>query len=72
MSSTELSVCPSCNTSENVIKIVYGYPKPSLMEDSNKGNVKLGGCCPRVRLSLELGFLRPFMVGRLKKEAFLL
>jgi hypothetical protein len=36
--------CPKCG-SKVVVRIVYGYPSPELMERSNKGLVKLGGCC---------------------------
>jgi hypothetical protein len=35
--------CPKC-TSTNTIPIEYGYPIPELMEASEKGKVKLGGC----------------------------
>jgi hypothetical protein len=35
--------CPKC-TSTDTIPIEYGYPIPELMEASEKGKVKLGGC----------------------------
>jgi DNA-directed RNA polymerase subunit RPC12/RpoP len=35
--------CPKC-ASKDVIPVVYGYPGPGLMEASEKGKVKLGGC----------------------------
>lgn len=36
--------CPLCNKKE-LIPIVYGFPGPELFEESEKGLVKLGGCC---------------------------
>lgn len=36
-------ICPYCNSS-NVIPIVYGYPGAELVEKSERGEVKLGGC----------------------------
>ena len=36
--------CPKCG-SDNIIKIVYGKPGPKLIEQSEQGKVKLGGCC---------------------------
>jgi|SaaInlStandDraft_3_1057020.scaffolds.fasta_scaffold58758_2 hypothetical protein len=36
--------CPKC-ASENIIRIVYGYPTHELREDSEAGRVALGGCC---------------------------
>lgn len=35
--------CPSCN-SNNVVPIVYGMPASELMEQAERGEVKLGGC----------------------------
>ena len=35
--------CQSCN-STNVVPIMYGYPGPGAVEDSEKGKVHLGGC----------------------------
>ena len=26
---------------------MFGYPSPGLLEESKKGNVVLGGCCPK-------------------------
>ena len=40
-SETKLPNCPNCNTNENVIKIIYGYPSPALFEESKKGHVKV-------------------------------
>ena len=38
--------CPDCKEKGDVKKIIYGYPSPQLMEESQKGTVVLGGCCP--------------------------
>ncbi|CAF1603742.1 unnamed protein product [Didymodactylos carnosus] len=38
-------VCSKCNSTENVISIVYGYPGDELMKSAREGHVKLGGCC---------------------------
>ena len=35
---------PRCHKSDQVIRIVYGFPEPEMMEDAYKGLVKLGGC----------------------------
>ena len=35
--------CPSCN-SINVVPIMYGYPGPEAVSDSDRGKVHLGGC----------------------------
>ena len=35
--------CPGCK-SNNVVPIMYGYPGPGAVEDSEKGKVHLGGC----------------------------
>jgi DNA-directed RNA polymerase subunit RPC12/RpoP len=39
--------CPKCG-SENVKRIIYGYPSPETVEDFYAGRVVLGGCmiCP--------------------------
>lgn len=37
-------ICPKCQ-SKNVVRIVYGYPMPSVMRRAEKGLVELGGCC---------------------------
>ena len=39
--------CPKCDSSESVIKIIYGKPCPALQEEATKGLVYLGGCCPK-------------------------
>lgn len=36
--------CPYCQSSVNVIPIVYGYPDRKLMESAGQGRVVLGGC----------------------------
>lgn len=35
--------CPDCGI--KLLRIVYGMPDFSLMEDSEQGKVILGGCC---------------------------
>ncbi len=37
--------CPTCQSTSNVIRIVYGRPGPALVEQANQGSVRLGGCC---------------------------
>ncbi len=37
--------CPICKKTDMVIPIVYGYPGPELFKMSEKGKIKLGGCC---------------------------
>lgn len=36
--------CPACGSRE-VVRIVYGYPGPELVQDAESGKVTLGGCC---------------------------
>lgn len=36
--------CPNCNSNENVIEIIYGYPTEEGMEDFRHGLKHLGGC----------------------------
>ena len=36
--------CPVCHKSDQVIRIVYGYPGQKMLEDAEKGIIKLGGC----------------------------
>jgi len=35
--------CPSCGA-RDVLKLVFGYPSPGLLEDAKGGEVALGGC----------------------------
>ena len=35
--------CPHCK-SINVVNIMYGYPGPGAVQDSDEGKVHLGGC----------------------------
>lgn len=37
------AVCPDCGS--KMVRIVYGYPGPGLIERSMRGEVALGGCC---------------------------
>ncbi|MBI1883479.1 MAG: hypothetical protein HYS08_04645 [Chlamydiae bacterium] len=39
-----MPACPVCGSSENVVRIVYGYPSEKLMKEADEGKVKLGGC----------------------------
>jgi hypothetical protein len=36
--------CPQCKESNAVIRIVYGKPAQSLMDEAKQGKVLLGGC----------------------------
>jgi hypothetical protein len=36
--------CPKCQSGD-VVRIVFGYPSPEMMESSERGEVSLGGCC---------------------------
>lgn len=36
--------CPKCG-SQNIVKIIYGYPTAKTMKKAEKGKIKLGGCC---------------------------
>ena len=35
--------CPKC-ASDNVVPIIYGLPAGELFEQSDRGEIKLGGC----------------------------
>ncbi len=35
--------CPQCDSSENVVPIVYGYPGEELCGAAGRGEVSLGG-----------------------------
>jgi hypothetical protein len=35
--------CPQCG-SQDVIRIVYGFPSSQTIEKAEKGEIKLGGC----------------------------
>jgi len=37
--------CPYCRLDYQVVPIVYGLPEPGLLEQSQRGEVALGGCC---------------------------
>lgn len=39
-----LPTCPNCG-SLDVIPIAYGYPGPEMMEEMERGEIILGGCC---------------------------
>ena len=43
----EMPECPDCKNNSQVMKIIWGYPTPRLLEEFKKGNVFLGGCCPK-------------------------
>ena len=43
MSKRYIRKCPLCK-SKHVAPIMYGYPGPGAVEDSEKGKVHLGGC----------------------------
>lgn len=44
MEKIEKGECPKCK-SENIVKIIYGYPSPSTMKKAERGKISLGGCC---------------------------
>jgi hypothetical protein len=37
--------CPFCGYDDQVVPISYGLPGPELVEQSQRGEVALGGCC---------------------------
>jgi hypothetical protein len=37
--------CPFCSYDDQVVRIVYGQPTPELVEQSQRGEVALGGSC---------------------------
>lgn len=37
-------VCPICHKKDEVVPIRYGKPNKQLMEQAQKGKVRLGGC----------------------------
>ena len=43
MTRRNINECPHCK-SINVVNIMYGYPGPGAVQDSEKGKVHLGGC----------------------------
>ena len=43
---TTFPSCPQCGKADSVVKIVFGYPSPELMQHAKDGKVALGGCCP--------------------------
>ncbi|MBI5434146.1 MAG: hypothetical protein HZA52_15035 [Planctomycetes bacterium] len=36
--------CPKCGEAE-IVRIAYGLPSPELVEEAQRGEVALGGCC---------------------------
>lgn len=36
--------CPDCHQKDQVIPIIYGEPRPEIMEQAELGQLKLGGC----------------------------
>ena len=36
--------CPECG-SENAARIAFGYPSEEMIEQSERGDIVLGGCC---------------------------
>ncbi len=36
--------CPHCNC-DNVAEIAFGYPGPEMLEEAERGDIVLGGCC---------------------------
>ena len=50
------SKCPTCNAGK-LIPIVYGLPLRELMEQSERGEVELGGCIITEVFDPERGFV---------------
>jgi len=38
----ELPKCPHCGG--KVIEVIYGFPRPELVEEARQGDIALGGC----------------------------
>ena len=38
--------CPDCQDYRHLIRIVYGRPSQSTVDEAQKGLIKLGSCCP--------------------------
>ncbi|MGA3210572.1 MAG: hypothetical protein ABSD20_04645 [Terriglobales bacterium] len=36
--------CPTCAGEDEVVRIVYGDPSPEIIEQSQRGEIALGGC----------------------------
>ena len=43
MEKIEKGECPRCK-SENIVKIIYGYPSKETMKKFEEGKIELGGC----------------------------
>lgn len=50
------SKCPTCKVGK-LIPIVYGMPQSELIEQSERGEVELGGCIVTEVFDSELGFV---------------
>jgi len=50
------SKCPTCKTGK-LIPIVYGFPGRALMEQSERGEIKLGGCSVTEVFDPKRGFI---------------
>ena len=50
------STCPTCKNGK-LIPIDYGLPGRELMEQSDRGEIELGGCSVTEVLDSELGFI---------------
>ncbi len=42
-----LLTCTKCGKQQRK-RVAYGYPEPELIEQAQRGEVVLGGCCPGV------------------------
>lgn len=36
--------CPACGSAD-VVRISYGYPTPEAIDEAERGEILLGGCC---------------------------
>ena len=50
------STCPTCKVGK-LIPIVYGLPGRELMEQSDRGEIELGGCVASQVFDIERGFI---------------
>ena len=57
--------CSGCNSASDVVKIVYGEPRPdsNVLDLARQGLIKHGGCCPPPD-----GIFRSFHCKKCKKD----
>jgi hypothetical protein len=64
-------LCPFCDYDDQVVPIVYGLPEPELIEQSQRGEIALGGCSigPDLHNWYCKGCLRSFREEETAEEA---